>query len=324
MFMCHYYGITIQEYLSNPSLNADVFVEFVKEFDFDSIKAGMGYILYGCGPELGTTWKFVESDFPGCIKGIIDEPEDVEKVVIPTEPTGYFRNFLEINRRVKALIGHETFLGISILGPFSVMAFLRGFENLLTDIGLELDFFATLMRMGEEVSLFIGRHCLELGLQWNNMLEIFLIPGMFNPDFFHAHIATHDDAVCKQLGASSLPNSNAAFMGRAGDKESQRGGSLLYDYYFGTKESLEVIRSASDYMLSGFPRLVSLSGRALVTWPTDRILLFLRQGLDYFVKERGAYPSIHLASIQASSPEEARAIAQKLRAVTELRDTYLL
>ena len=78
MFICNYYGITIREYVDDPALNAEVFVKFVREFDFDDVKAGLGYILYGCGPELGPHWKFTEGDFPACVKGIIDEHQDID------------------------------------------------------------------------------------------------------------------------------------------------------------------------------------------------------------------------------------------------------
>ena len=68
MFICNYYEITIRQYVDDPALNAEVFVRFVREFGFDSVKAGLGYILYGCGPELGPEWMFIEGDFPACVK----------------------------------------------------------------------------------------------------------------------------------------------------------------------------------------------------------------------------------------------------------------
>jgi len=323
MFICHYYGITIREYVDNPQRNAEVFVKFVREFGFDNVKAGLGYILYGCGPELGPHWKFVEGDFPACIDGIIENSRDIEAVVIPDEPTGYFRNFLEINSRVKDLIGSEVYLGVNMLGPFSAMCFLRGYDKILVDMVLAKEFFTELMKKGEEVSLYIGRNCLELDLHWAGLLEIFLVPGVVNPEFYHSYIAPHMETVCERLDSGRVANPYAAFMGRKGDPQSQHDGKFLSDYYFGIGESLEVIRSASKYMFPGFPRLVTLSGRALVNWPTDKILSFLKEGLDYYVKERGEYPSINLVSIQASSPREADMIAQKLRTIARFRDAYI-
>ncbi len=322
MFICNYYDITIRQYVDNPSLNAEIFVRFVREFGFDSVKAGLGYILYGCGPEMGPEWKFVEGDFPACVKGIIDEPNDIQKVAIPDVPAGYFKNFIEINQRVKEAIGDEISLGISILGPFSAMSFLRGFDNIMMDMMLNKTFFTEMMEKGEEVALFIGESCLSLDLHYTNLLEIFLVPGVINPESYHDLIAPHIETVCEKLAHGHVSNSYASFMGRKGDPKSQEDGKYLSDYYFGTGESLEAIKAASRYMIPGFPRLVSLSGRVLVAWPIDRILSFLREGLDYYLKEREEYPSINLISIQASNREESKMIADKLLAIADFRDSY--
>ena len=322
MFICHYYGISIRDYVDNPERNAEVFVKFVREFAFDNVKAGLGYILYGCGPEIGPYWKFTDGDFPACVKGIIEKPEDIEKVVIPDEPTGYFRNFLEINQRVKDAIGNDVYLGVNMLGPFSAMCFFRGYDKIMVDMVLDKPFFTQLMKKGEDVSLFIGRNCLKLDLPWSGLLEIFLVPGVVNPEFYHGYIAPHMDAVCEMLDSGRVANPYATFMGRKDDPQSQQDGKFLSDYYFGTGESMEVIRAASKYMIPGIPRLVTLSGRALVNWEIDEILSFLKEGLDYYTKERGEYPSINLISIQAASPAEANSIAGKLHAIDRFRNTY--
>lgn len=99
MFVCRYYGITIQEYLDDPAMNASVVVKFLKEFGVDSIKAGIGYIFYGCGPEMGPTWHFPEAEFPACVKGIIDEAGDIDKIALPAVPSGYFKKFLRLTEK---------------------------------------------------------------------------------------------------------------------------------------------------------------------------------------------------------------------------------
>ena len=102
MFICNYYEITIRQYVDDPALNAEVFVRFVREFGFDSVKAGLGYILYGCGPELGPEWMFIEGDFPACVKGIIDGPKDIEKVIIPGDEPGSAKDtFFKTKYKVK-------------------------------------------------------------------------------------------------------------------------------------------------------------------------------------------------------------------------------
>jgi len=180
------------------------------------------------------------------------------------------------------------------------------------------------MEKAVEVSTFIGRHCLGLGFGWTNLLEIFLIPGMVSPDAYHRLIAPHCDAVRNRLSDPPIPNSNAAFMGSPGNPESYRDGKHIYEYYFGTAESLEVIREASRFMLPGFPRLVSLSGNALVHWPIDEILDFIRRGLDFFVHERREYPCIFLPSLQSEGPDQAPEVAEKLRTIADFRNGYQL
>jgi len=177
------------------------------------------------------------------------------------------------------------------------------------------------MKASEMVSTYIGTHCLALDLPWINLMEIYLIPGVINPAFYHKHIACHDEAVRKTFQHVSFPNSNAAFM----DPEGAGGakiGKMLYDYYFGTTESLEGIRAAAHHELPGYPRLVTVSARALVTWSIDEILRFVQTGLDFFIRERGEYPAINLASVQAANPEEALSLAEKLKALDEFRNAY--
>jgi len=322
MFVCHHYGLTIKEYLDDPFMNANVLVNFIKEFSIDSIKAGIGYIFYGCGPEMGPKWHFPESEFPVCINGMIEDPEDIDKIKIPVAPNGYFKKFLEINRRVKTIVGEEVFLGVSVLGPFSAMCFMRGYEKFLMDMVLDINLFTQLMKKGEMISTYIGTHCIELGLPWINLLEVYLIPGIINPAFYHKHIAYHDEVVCKSFLPISLPNSSAAFMGCPEGEDNLKLGKLLYDYYFGNAESLDVIKMAAKYGLPGYPRLVTISARALVTWPIDKILSFVKNGLDYFVREKAEYPAVNLASVQAANSREAASIAQKLKILNEFRDSY--
>lgn len=111
-------------------------------------------------------------------------------------------------------------------------------------------------------------------------------------------------------------------MGRVGDRESQEGGALLYRAFFGVNESLATITRAVEHLLPGLPFPVTISGQTLDTWESDQILDFFKEALDYLIKEKGVYPSIHLASVLADSPEAAKRIALKLEAIKQFRDGY--
>ncbi len=176
VFLTYFYDISISEYLEDPQANAQCFIQMVREFDLDAIYPGRGYIFYGCGPETGLGWVFPEENYPACEAGIIDSPDDLHKMIIPSEPQGYFKKFLEINQMAFKALGEHTLLGIDVLGPFSVAAFFRGYENLLIDTINNPAFFKQVMEKSVEFSLFLGCESLKLEFHRKELNEIFIIP----------------------------------------------------------------------------------------------------------------------------------------------------
>jgi hypothetical protein len=323
-FICQYYRITVEQFLEEPAVTAELSEKFLREFEVDYGLIANGYILYGCGPELGVEWKFAGENFPGFVGGVIKKREDVEKLEVPQSPTGYFKNYLEMIKRLHRSLGEEFFLAASMLGPFSVACFLRGIEEVLLDSKVDLDFFHLYMKRCTELSKYFGGHVLATGLKRGLLNEIFLTPEMMAPSFYHRHIAPYDREVQVNLGPERAPNGLAAFMGREGDSTSQREGWDLYQAFYGITESVEAVRRAADLKMPGFPLPISVSGRALASWDKQRLLSFLEEAVGYLVKERGLFPSIALVSVQAESREKAGDIAEKMKAVAEFRNRYEL
>jgi len=324
-FVCQYYGITVEQYLQEPELTAALTVRFIQEFRFDAcIGTGCGYILYGCGPELGTRWQFVGENFPGCVEGVIKTREDIQQIEVPGEPRGYFKTYLQIIKAVNEEIGREVKLQASALGPFSVAGFLRGIQETLLDTVTDLEFYEAYMPKCVAVSKFICQNVFETGLETPVLNEVFVTPEMVGPDFYHRHIAPYDEEVSRYFGPERLPNSFSAFMGKPDDPTSQREARYLYLTFFGGAESVEVLEKALGYRLAGLPFFLTVSGKNLIGWSTDEILSFLAEGLEYVVKSQGVYPCISLASVQADSRENALEVAEKVRAVREFLDTYKL
>lgn len=323
-FMCMYYGISVEEYVSSPEKCADVNIKFIEEFEVDCDLFPTGYILYGCGPEMGVKWEFAGNNFPGFTDVPIKSETDLESYQIPTEPSGYFKNYLETIKTVNETLGATYHLTASILGPFTTACFLHGVEPTLVDTIINPEFFKKLMKLCAKISVYFGESILATGLRTPILNEIFLSPGMINPDSFHRIIAPYDHEVQCLLGPENAPNS-FAFMGKPNNPESQQISSSLYDAFFGVGESLDAIKTATKEDASpGFPFPAAISGRALDTWDIDRILEFLKTCLDFLVKEKGFYPSISLSSVQADSPEKASALATKMKAIKAFRDEYSL
>jgi len=323
-FICQYYGISIEDFLTKPDLCAEGNIRFIEEFEVDYCLTVNGYILYGCGPELGVRWQFVENNFPGFVESPIKSEADIDKLKVPSEPSEYFRHYLQVIKLVNDAIGGTYHLSASILGPFAVACFLRGIEEALIDTIINPDFFKVYMERCTELSVYFGRNILSTGLRSPILNEIFLSPEMIRPDTYHSLIAPYDLEVQSRLGPKNAPNSLAAFMGKPNDRESQRGGASLYRAFYGVGESVRAIKEAVRYRLPGFPFPASISGRALNSWDTKKILSFLKQALGFLVNEEGLYPSITLISVQAESPDNASNIADKMNAIKAFRDEYEL
>jgi hypothetical protein len=205
-----------------------------------------------------------------------------------------------------------------------VACFLRGIQEALYDTAADLDFFHRYMEKATDLSIWFGRRILETGIEHPILNEIFLTPEMIRPDAYHELIAPYDRRVQEALGPENAPNSLAAFMGRPGDRESQRGGAELYRAFFSGVERVADLESVLSHRMPGMPFPAAVSGRALDDRPVDELLDYLKRVLDYLVGEQGMYPMILLSSVQADSPAKARTIASKIKRIQKLRDDYPL
>jgi len=274
-FICQYYGINIEDFLDKTYLCAEGNIRFIEEFQVDYCLTVNGYILYGCGPELGVGWQFVENNFPGFVEAPLKSEGDLDKIKVPSRPSGYFKHYLDVIKVVNDAIGDEYHISVSILGPFAVACFLRGIEDALMDTIMNVEFFRAYMGLCTELSVYFGRNILSTGLRSPILNEIFLSPEMIRPDTYHSLIAPYDSEVQRRLGPKNAPNSLAAFMGKPNDRKSQKGCASLYRAFYGVGESVGAIKEAVNYRLPGLPFPASISGRALNSWDTKKILSFL-------------------------------------------------
>ena len=322
-FLQHYYNISAREFVEDPDAHADVTIKGAEDFGFACV-APVAYILLGAGPEMGVKWEFSGDTLPGTVGGLIKTENDLSKIFIPSRPSGYFKNYLKILRKLKKRAGDRIcFLGFG-LGPHSTAGFLRGMQQSLMDPLIDQRLYKRYMPLCVDLSIFFATHVLDVGLPGTVLLEVFLSPDLIGPDYYHQYIAPYDDQVVTFFNnrGLNLPNSFGPFMGKPGDKESQKVGRYLYDHFFGTKESLEVVRKAIDFDLPGFPPIITLSGRMMVEWSIGEITDFLKEGLDFIVDKNHRYPAIRLTSLQPPNRPAALEMAEKIRAVKEVVDSF--
>ncbi len=325
-FLHFYYDVPIRTLLDDPDIHVDVTARSVQEFGFDCVVPGIAFILFGCGPEIGVEWEFLGHNLPGTIGGLINSEDDISKITIPSSPSGYFFNYIQILSKLNKRIGDTVFVLGFVLGPFSTACFLRGIENTMLDAVDNVELFKKYIPLCVDFSIHFGKHVLEVGLPTCPLLEIFVSPDLIGSEYYHKNVAPYDNQVCSHFEKAGLtvPNTYSPFMGNPGDKESQRVGRDMYDYFWGTKESIEVIRRAIKHSIPGYPGIISMSGRMLVEWSADDIMDFLKEALNLLVKENQMYPAIRLASLQTASREETQDVAEKLKMIIDIAHSYPL
>ena len=322
-FTCLHYGITIEEYISDSHKCADVHIRFIQDFGIDCAMVAAAYIFYGTGPEIGVQWEFTDGNFPGAVKGFVESEKNLSGLQVPSKPSGYFKTYLETIKLVNQALGDTHYLTANLIGPFTVACFLRGIEHTLIDTLMNPDLFEKLMKFSTGFSVYVGEAMRDIaGLRNPVLNEIFLAPEMIRPDVYHEQIAPYDIEVQKRLGPIPPPNS-FAFMGKPGDRQSQKIAVSLNQAFFGVGESIEAIKDATrGSKPAGYPFPVGVSGRALSSWGIDRILSFLKEAIDFLISEKGIYPSINLPSVQTDTPKKTEEMVNKLNAVNEFRNSY--
>ena len=325
-FLHFYYDVPLKVLLDDPDIHVDVTARSVQEFGFDCVVPATGFVFFGCGPEIGVHWEFMDDNLPGTVGGLINSEDDLSKITVPSSPSGYFFNYIQTLSKLNKQIGDTVFVLGLILGPFSTACFLRGMENAILDPLVNNEFYKKYMQLSVDFSLYFGKQILGVGLPACSLLEIFVSPDLIGSEYYHKHVASYDNHVCSHFEKAgfTVPNTYSPFMGKPEDKESQRVGRDMYDYFWGTKESIEVISRAIKHSIPGYPGIISMSGKMLVNWSADDIMDFLKEALKLLVEENQMYPAIRLASLQTASREEAQDVAEKVKMIIDIAHSYPL
>ena len=326
-FICSYYDLPIQSFLTEPARCAECYGRFIDDFQVDGLGVATSYILYGCGPELGVEWTPSEGQFPAPHNGPLRTEQDVENFEIPAKPSGYFSNYLSVLDRIADRYGETHQINGIILAPFTVACFLRGMQNTMLDTINNKSFYHKYMELAVNVSTYLGGKIIEIENIHPVMIDIFVSPEMISPETYFDMVDGYSKDVQTRLTPEKAPNSMGVFMGKKGDREFQRTMAEFYRAFYGISESVESIKKVMANSIPGYPFPISISGRALAFWETDRVINFIDQASSFLIKEANIYPSISLASVQAETKEKALMISETIDAINTYRQkgtTYVV
>ena len=147
-------GATARDFYTNPEMLAAGTLEIQEKYGIDV--PVLDYDVYNIEAEgIGQAMKYSDTDMPDVdrTKPLIRDYDDVRKIRTPDfDSEGRFRHVIEMNRIFRRLIGDDTEITTRFCAPFSLVANIRGIEQIIMDIYTDPDFARRLFdRITEEL-----------------------------------------------------------------------------------------------------------------------------------------------------------------------------
>ena len=143
-------GVKVGDSIERPMMAAKAQMATLRSCEFDLLESMWDWLspveALGCEvkiPDFGSipTWS-----------NIINEPEDLDKVVIPDPKKDYrFKASMETTRILAQELGKEKFLAQTMVSPFTLAGEMRGVETMMMDTVMDPDFVHSLLRKATEV-----------------------------------------------------------------------------------------------------------------------------------------------------------------------------
>lgn len=144
----HLIGKTIKEFQLDPEVLAFSLIEAYKKYKYDSV--GVCTNSSVMAEAMGAKLSYPEDDVARCIEPILKNKEDIDKVKIATPEDGNLWVLYRAGEICLKEIGNEITPSISVSGPFTTAATLRGVQTFIKDIYKDPEFCHQLLRMTTE------------------------------------------------------------------------------------------------------------------------------------------------------------------------------
>jgi len=175
-------GKTIKEFQLNPEVMAYSLLEAYRRFKYDSV--GICSHCAVLAEAMGAELKYPEDDVAYCDDPILKNKEDISKVKIATPEDGNLWVFYKAAEICLKEVGHEITPTISISGPFTTAATLRGVGNFARDTYTDPEFCHQLLRMSVESAKNHIKAIIETGAGVGTICDPIASGSMISPKTF--------------------------------------------------------------------------------------------------------------------------------------------
>lgn len=157
---------------------------------------------------LGAKVFFPENqELPSISETMISTSDDIDKLKIPDpEKDGRMPMFLNAVQRVNEKVGNEVIVNGTVVGPFTLAAIMRGFENFVMDLVMEPEFAYKLMEFANKVSLAFAESFIKRGVGLS-INESWIAPPLLSPAFYSENVVGYEKSLIqsiKKLGQKNV------------------------------------------------------------------------------------------------------------------------
>ena len=230
-------NVTPSKMAKDADLIVDGQIAAYELYRHDMISVGLD--IYNIEAEsIGCRVIYYEDDrIPTICGTIISSPNDLRELMVP-EPskTGRMPLFIESSRRINEKIGDKVPVCGTIVGPFTLTAIIRGFENLLMDLIFDEEFAMEQLKFSCNVVLSYAKAFIASGVGVV-INESWIAAPFLSPKLFKEKVFGIEKNLINQIKAKGLKN--VAFI---------CGGNTtpIYDYLVQTGASLLMADANTD------------------------------------------------------------------------------
>ena len=155
-------GKPLREYYLDHRVLVDANLYMIDNFDIDIAQAISD--PYRETADFGAVVEFPENDMPLSLTPLIQEPEDIGKIIIPSPYTGKrMSDRLEAIRLFRERVGGEVPIMGWVEGALAEATDLRNINNIMLDVALQPEFVEEICEICVEVGIAFARAQVEAG-----------------------------------------------------------------------------------------------------------------------------------------------------------------
>lgn len=157
-------------------------------YGHDLVSVGLDIYNVEC-EALGAEIEFFDNEnLPSMKEPLIKDKEDLKNLRIPNpEEDARMPLFLNATQRIQESIGEEVIVNGAVVGPFTLAALLRGFENYIMDLLFDEEFALELMDFAKEVGMAFAEAFLKRGVGLS-INESWISPPLLSPDLYRDYV----------------------------------------------------------------------------------------------------------------------------------------